>query len=256
MGYLFDHAWKEERRRLAAMEARFDPFTIQCLESMGAGPGWRCLEVGAGGGSMAEWLCRRVGSTGLVVATDLETKFVEAIEAPNLEVRRHDIAREPLEERAFDLVHARKVVEHLADPAPALARMYGSLRPGGWLFLEDADMVSLRQVKGIPEERFVHGYQAFLETMRLAGFDPSLGLRLGDLLRELGARDVEVRGILGEWSGEDPMWRLTFEKLRPQVQARGLLTADEIDTFFADLSCPDFRAVTAIHVAAWGRKPE
>lgn len=38
---------------------------------------------------MAEWLCSLVGPEGLVVATDLETKFVSAIDAPNLEVREH-----------------------------------------------------------------------------------------------------------------------------------------------------------------------
>jgi ubiquinone/menaquinone biosynthesis C-methylase UbiE len=81
----FDHTWKNEREQLARV---LDPFTIQRLEALGVGEGWRCLEVGAGGGSIAKRLCGKVGPRGRVVATDLQTKFLEALPKPNLEVRR------------------------------------------------------------------------------------------------------------------------------------------------------------------------
>ena len=70
MPYLFTHEDKAERERLAAIEAAANPFTIECLEKIAVGEGWRCLEIGAGAGSIAEWLCRRVGPNGKVVATD------------------------------------------------------------------------------------------------------------------------------------------------------------------------------------------
>src|SRR5262249_59261251 len=116
MPYLFDHVVKTERERLAAIEAAANPLTIECLEKIGVCEGWRCLEVGAGAGSIAEWLCHRVGPNGRVVATDLQTKFLETIDAHNLEIRQHDITTDELEADAFDLVSARKVLEHLADP--------------------------------------------------------------------------------------------------------------------------------------------
>ena len=97
MPYLFTHEEKTERERLAAIEAACDPITIECLEKIGVADGWHCLEVGAGAGSIAEWLCQRVGANGRVLATELETKFLEAIDAPNLEVRRHDITEEELD---------------------------------------------------------------------------------------------------------------------------------------------------------------
>ena len=53
MAYLFSHEEKKERERLAAIEAMGNPFTIECLEKIGVGEGWRCLEIGAGGGSIA-----------------------------------------------------------------------------------------------------------------------------------------------------------------------------------------------------------
>src|SRR3712207_8426843 len=96
--FAFDNSWDESRRRLSALEAAFDPGTIARLEARGVGEGWRCLEVGAGGGSIADWLCRRVGSTGHVLATDLDVRFVEQLGHANLEVRRHDIRFDPLPE--------------------------------------------------------------------------------------------------------------------------------------------------------------
>ena len=97
MSYQFDHKWEAERARLAALEQAFDPWSIRTIRATDPQPGWRCLEVGGGGGSMAAWLCDLVGGSGSVVATDLETKFLETISAENLEIREHDIATDELE---------------------------------------------------------------------------------------------------------------------------------------------------------------
>src|SRR5690348_16766904 len=88
--YLLGNRWREQRRRLAALEAWFDPGTIRHLEALGVAPGWRCLEVGAGGGSVARWLADRVSPQGHVLATDLDTCFLDALQSPHLEVRRHN----------------------------------------------------------------------------------------------------------------------------------------------------------------------
>jgi hypothetical protein len=66
-----------------------------------------------------------------VVATDLQTKFLEAIDAPNLKVRKHDITKDGVESEALDLVSARKVLEYLADPSAALRRMAAAVGPEG-----------------------------------------------------------------------------------------------------------------------------
>jgi hypothetical protein len=51
--YVFDDAWLQERSRLGRLEAALDPGTIRHLTSLGVGPGWNCLEAGAGAGSIA-----------------------------------------------------------------------------------------------------------------------------------------------------------------------------------------------------------
>jgi hypothetical protein len=57
-----------ERERLAVLTRIADPITTRCLTDLG--PGWRCLDVGAGDGSVARWLAGRV------VATDLNPRFL------------------------------------------------------------------------------------------------------------------------------------------------------------------------------------
>ena len=79
--YTLDNAWEHARRRLGLIEASYDPGSTRRLQALGVGPGWRCLEVGAGGGSIARWLCSKVGRTGRVCAIDLDTHFIEEIHA-------------------------------------------------------------------------------------------------------------------------------------------------------------------------------
>ena len=259
MSYLFTHEDKAERERLAAIEAGLDPVTIECLEKIGVREGWRCLEVGAGAGSIAQWLCRRVGRSGKVIATDLQTKFLEAIDASNLEVRKHDITREDLEPDTFDLVSARKVLEHLADPSAALRRMAAALRPGGWLLVEDTDLASFMRVSFPHRERFERAYGKFLEALSSAGFQPKLGVRLGDELRGVGLREVSLKGLTLEWTGggdhpSGKVYRMTVQRMRERIVKCGM-TNEEVDQFLADIQSPDFHAITGLHCAAWGRKP-
>ncbi len=286
MPYLFDHADVSERERLAAIEAMGDPFTIECLEKIGVGDGWSCLEVGAGGGSIAEWLCHRVGPTGRVVATDLQIKFLEAIEAPQLELRQHDITKDDCEEQAFDVVLARKVLEHLPEPLEALGRMANAVRPGGWLLVEDSDLATFRNFSYSHPKRVDRAYMKFIEAMSRNGFQPTFAKELANQLRQHGFQEVqfvcpipvgfdfpeELRALelqpsvqkhfpkTAEWNaagdqGIGKVYRMTFERLRERVINDGLLTEEDVDQFFTDIRSPDFGAATGFHCAAWGQKP-
>jgi ubiquinone/menaquinone biosynthesis C-methylase UbiE len=142
--YVYDHGWSDERARLAGLEAALDPGTIALLLRLEVGPGSRCLDVGAGGGSIALWLAERVAPHGKVVATDLETDFLEAVaaEVPTLEVLRHDLTTDELP-TDFDLVHARWTVEWLPDKRHALRQMIAALRRGGVLLDEEPVFASM-----------------------------------------------------------------------------------------------------------------
>lgn len=199
--YLLDHAWVGERERLDGLGTVFDPGTIGQLEGVGVGPGWRCLEVGGGSGTMARWLCERTGPTGRVVATDLDTGILQSLRIPGLEVRRHDIVHDELEEGAFDLVHTRLVLEHLPERDVALARMARALAPGGWLVVESfqltpMSLASTRRDGGIRWASLTLPalFRAVLLLMRPAGLDGRLGHRLPAELARLGLVDVDAEG--------------------------------------------------------------
>lgn len=262
MAYAFDHGWEQERQRLAALEAACDPWTIHNLEALGVETGWRCLEVGGGGGSIAAWLCRRVGPSGRVVATDVETRFLEAVETDNLEVRRHDVTADALEEDAYDLVHARAVLDHIPERDAVVPRLVAALRPGGWLTLEGGDFTTVRALTGPEDDAlfFDSAFATVVEASRVAqGFDPVYGRRLGVVMRAAGLVDVTLQGVCSEWDAEHPLgelYRLTFARLREPVVEAGVLTAGQFDRLLALMRSPELRALGNTVFFASGRRPE
>ena len=98
-GYLFDNRDSEAGERFDALSTLLDHWTTNHLDRLGVGEGWRCLEVGAGGGSIAGWLGERVGGSGHVLATDLDVRWLEArMQAPNVEIRTLDLSVDPIPE--------------------------------------------------------------------------------------------------------------------------------------------------------------
>jgi len=73
--------------------------------------------------------------------SDLDTSWIDGghIADTGYEVRRPDVGAQPPPQEHFDLVHARLVLVHLPQRAQALAAMVATVRPGGWLLLEEAD---------------------------------------------------------------------------------------------------------------------
>ncbi len=129
--YTLDNAWRQARERLSLLENILDPLTIDHLQATGVGAGWRCLEVGGGLGSIAAWLCDRVGASGGVVATDIDTRFLQSLNRPNAEIHTHNIVTDELAQASFDLIHLRAVLEHLPQREAAFRQMIGALKPGG-----------------------------------------------------------------------------------------------------------------------------
>jgi hypothetical protein len=68
-----------EDQRLSLLEQIYDPGSRRRRQIVQ--PGWRCLEIGAGRGSMALWLAGQVGPSGEVVATDIDVTYLRRLEA-------------------------------------------------------------------------------------------------------------------------------------------------------------------------------
>ncbi len=263
-GYVFDQAWQKERERLGALESLFDGSTRRLATDLGVGPGWQCLEVGCGGGSVARWLADRVGTTGRVLATDLDTRFLAGDGRANLELRVHNVVTDPLDDAAFDLIHARAVLVHLADRQQVLKRLVAALRPGGWLLIEDVDFggatagMLARYATGpgsltAATERI---YLAVAAVFAAAGADPSCGRGLASALAEAGLTGVSAELHTPVVSGGDEQWtRGTVEQLAARMVGTGLASEQDIELFLTASAQPDTRYLPPLMVSAWGQRP-
>jgi SAM-dependent methyltransferase len=257
--YVFENAWQAGRDRLAAAEELLDPGTIRHLESLGVSRGWRCLEVGAGGGSVARWLCDRVGSEGHVTATDIDTRFLDSLQPANLEVMLHDVSNDALPLHAYDLVHARLVLEHLPQRRTALARLTEALRPGGWLLIEAVDYVCGVPISERGQALHRRVLEARLAMMREAGLDPEYGRTLPDALRSSGLVGVGAEGRVWIMEGGSPAARwfqLSLIQLGDRLVQAGGVEAAEVGEMVRMFNDPEFAAWTPVIVAAWGQSPE
>jgi len=95
VAYVFDNR-HEAQVRYRHLSPLYDGQTIRHIEQCAIEAGWSRLEVGGGGGSIAAWMCNRVGPNGHVLATDIEPEFLERLAYTNLNVRCHDIRYEGL----------------------------------------------------------------------------------------------------------------------------------------------------------------
>ena len=263
--YIFDNAAAQAKQRFQSLEELFDPHTMRFLEATGVGPGWRCLEVGAGGGSIAAWVADRVESSGHVLVTDLDPRHLETLAEsgrPNVEVQRHDVGQDPLPEAAFDLVHARLVLIHVPQREAALARLVAALKPGGWIVVEDFDPVFID--RGFPATDS-EGYAAY-DAARVAlrrlmdqlGLDPIWGRSLYQRFIAAGLTDVGLEGHFTVWPGGSAgalMDQANFEQVRAEAVAAGLVTDDQIDRAVASLADPAFAYSSPVMMTAWGRHP-
>jgi SAM-dependent methyltransferase len=219
------------------------------------GPGWRCLEVGAGSGSVARWLGERVAPGGHVVAADIDTRFVEtppAGLAGILEVRRCDIRSVEFPVGAFDLIHTRFVLEHLSDRVDVMRRMMGWLRPGGWVCFEEPDCYAGCASPNRPWARHMEAYRAD------PGYDVSCGRALPGEMRSVGMVDLHLDIEVAVVAGGEGLARwhaMTIQALRPALAGTGAVTGEELDHLCAALEQPHFLEPGFTVVAATARRP-
>jgi len=193
-----------EVERLTILERIYDPDTIAWVERTGVTSGWHCLVPGAGQGSMARWLAHRVGPSGRVLATDVDTAVLAQSAFTNLDVRRHDILTDELEQDAFDLVLVRYLLTHLVGRQQvAVGRLVEALRPGGWLVVEESDSEVLRPADS---EHPAHDTVVQLLETANAAIQSFVDIRAGRHVSALVARHRQLTLIAHEaratlWAG-------------------------------------------------------
>ncbi|MDA0567819.1 methyltransferase domain-containing protein [Streptomonospora sp. S1-112] len=256
-GYAFDNDSVHAAEQHGCLAAAYDTPTTAHLERTGVGPGWHCLEIGAGQGSVAAWLARRVAPSGRVVATDIKPGRIPAV--PGLVVLRHDIVRDPLPERAYDLVHARLVLSHLPERRAVLARLLRTLRPGGRIQVDEFDSTHYAALlPADPDSRDLYArfHQAKLSALRASGGEPAWGRDAAADLCAAGFTEVEPVAHTEVWTADSPGARLQAHHtrhLRDRLVAAGM-TDDELARVRHLMADPGFRAASCVFYTVQGRR--
>ena len=236
------------------LEGCCDPLTQGNLDRVGVRAGWHCLEVGAGGGSVARHcLYDRVGPEGRVLAVDLEPALLEGLSGPDLEVRRLDVVADEVPAAAFDLIHTRAVLMHIPrdDVLPKLIR---ALRPGGVLLLEEMDVTS---AYAMPEGLYVRTIHTAWDRMAEGGVDIYWGSKTAGLLEAAGLVDIGGHTDRCTFVGGSPtakFFQISWAQLvegRPFSDEERAIIAAGSDL----IGQPGGEYVAWDFVAAWGRRP-
>lgn len=252
---LLDPDSAAEQDRLDLVEQEQDPATTALIERLGLEAHWRCLEVGAGAGSIAYWLAGRC-PRGRVVATDRNVRHLDTAECPNLEIVQADIADVDFPSESFDLVHARAVLTHVPNRALVIARMVSWLRPGGWLVVTDPASFPVDSSPYPLVRKAGEAAAAVVRTMM--GTDPSWARAFPKPLIEAGLVDVDAECRLRMMRGgtrEAVMMDLMYEQLGPHMEATGLISDDELTSVRQLLRDPDYVDLPPAVIRSWGRRP-
>ena len=253
--YRLPHSLAGEQQRLALMSTLLDPVERVYLDRLGVGPGWRCLELGSGNGSIARILAQLVGPNGHVVASDIDLSFMAGLETPNLEVRRIDVLQDTMEEGAYDLVAARALLHHLPGRKTALERMIKAVKRGGAFLSIEPDMLPATVAEPDSMRLF---WQAWLGWSAESGIDYYVGRKVAAWLDLLGLQGVCGEGHTAHFNGGSDWaryWTSTLRELTPPLMKSGLMTQPMLDDCYARYEDPHYWTSLITFTASWGRKP-
>jgi len=260
--YIFTDARQtNELERLQAIERVFDPASRRRIEATGIASQWQCLEVGAGAGSMMQWMAEVVGESGRVVAVDLDTRFVANCAAANVEVLEGDIRDLSLEGNTFDLIHTRYVLIHLSKVQAVLSKLWSWVKPGGWLVLEEPDFAVARAIAG--EETACESVnrvnQAIEKMFALRGFDYALGSKIPAILQKYDLQQLWVENdapLAAGRSGVATVMKMSAMQLAEQYLATGQATRTDLERYCQFADTPNAWAIYYATVGAIAQKQE
>jgi SAM-dependent methyltransferase len=249
----------DEAARLGKLQGLHDEATVRRLRALGVGAGWRCLELGAGAGSVARWMADEVGPTGRVTAVDRDASQLQALrEMSHVSVMEDDLTTMSFPDASFDVIHSRSVLMHIDEADAVVAMLIPALRPGGVVLFEEAD--------GAPAAAVVDPPPPFAAIMVPLASRWTWARHLPDLLESLGLEDVHDEVRDGPLTGASPVgafWQHTLQSIRPfltdakRMEAAGTMPMDDatIEAMLGLLDDPDFVIPFALRHNVSGRRP-
>jgi hypothetical protein len=134
--------------------------------------------------------------------------------------------------------------------------MLASLKPGGWILVEEFDTLSVLPDSGVsPDEEEVPILRACYQVLTSHGVDLHYGRRLPMRFLAGGLVNVGAEASLSLWKGRTPgtrLFRISFEDLSDSIIRSGLLSQAEFEAAVRRFDEQDFRMLSPTMWTAWG----
>ena len=184
------HRWWDPDSEFRPLH-QINPLRLEWIDSLAQLRGQRALDVGCGGGILAEAMARRaIQVTGIDLATrPLGVARLHALEAGVENIEYREISAEALAAEAggaFDVVTGMEMLEHVPDPASVVRACATLVRPGGWVFFSTLNrnpksflfaIIGAEYVLGLLPKG-THEYARFIRPSELARWSRDNGLSL------------------------------------------------------------------------------
>lgn len=240
--YVFkNHEKENEKQRLEYLTRACDPLTIQKLTSLNIENNWHCLEVGAGLGTIAQWLSKTV-YRGQVHANDVNTEHISSLNISNMKLLKGDITRIPLEENQFDLIHARYVLIHIKDSHELIQKLYQSLKPGGYIILEEPDFSYESNIISSGNEVMDKVNRAITIMYQNMGLNIDIAQNLAPLVSNSNFKNIESFADIHYQNGTSDMavmMKSSCEFLKEKYLETGLVGENDIHHYLQVCDNPD-----------------
>jgi SAM-dependent methyltransferase len=257
--YTFDNDDPAAAERLDLSSAVLDGFTISRLLGLGDLTGRRCLELGAGNGSVARWLAGQTGPSGRVLATDINTRHIPSDRG--YAVVRHDLTSDPLPDGPWDLIHARLVLRHLPARHEILRRLAAALAPGGALVIEEWDPYRAGLVLAAPQseaEELFYAFETIVEQLvDSRAVDLEWPWQVHADMVGAGLVEVDTAVHARSWPGGSAgalHYAATISLLRSRILEAGM-TGEQLDRLSGFLRDPRMVVRGLLTISTVGRQP-
>ena len=132
------HRWWDLESEFRPLH-EINPLRLGWIDGLAPLQGQRVLDVGCGGGILADAMARKGAMvTGIDLATkSLKVAQLHALEAGTPNIQYREVSVEALAEESpasFDTVTCMEMLEHVPDPASVVQACARLVKPGGWVF--------------------------------------------------------------------------------------------------------------------------